>query len=103
MKSSADSGSLIEQSARTRRGDRLVDDLARVGRVLLEELGELLVDGGRDEPAHPRVAELRLRLPLELRVLKLDGEAGSESLADVLALEVVVLLLEQALVPRVLV
>ena len=67
MKSSADSGSLIEQSASlpgsdmlssadlrrvssralraARRardgGDRLADDLARVGRVLLEELREL--------------------------------------------------------------
>ena len=35
------------------RRDRLVDDLARVRRVLLEELRELLVDRRRDEPASP--------------------------------------------------
>src|SRR5262249_2931953 len=94
-KSSAEAGSVIWQSAsepaRERRAlerafapghparlarrlpgarglDRLVDDPLRVARVLLEELGEPLVDGLLDEAAHPRVAELRLRLPLELRV-----------------------------------
>ena len=48
-------------------------------------------------PAHPGVAELRLRLPLELRVAELDRDHGGEPLAHVLALEVVLLLLEQAL------
>ena len=33
---------LARRLARARRGDRLRDDLLRVGRVLLEELGELL-------------------------------------------------------------
>ena len=75
---------------------------ASVG-VLLEELGELLVDGLLDEPADPRVPELRLRLALELRVAQLDGDHGREPLADVLALEVVLLVLQEALVARVLV
>ena len=96
MKSSADSGSLIEQSASLPGSDddssallRRVSSRAlraasrariaaiallticrRVGRVLLEELRELLVDRLLDEAAHPRVPELRLRLPLELRVLR---------------------------------
>ena len=129
MKSSASSGSRIVQSAslpgseelssalfrrvssralraawraRARR-DRLLDDLARVGRVLLEELGELRVDGLLDEAAHPRVAELRLRLALELRVAQLDRDDRAEALAHVLAVEVLLLLLQEALVAGVLV
>ena len=86
-----------------RGGDRLHDDLPRLGRVLLEELGELLVDGLLDEAATQRVAELRLRLALELRIAQLDRDHGREALADVLALEVVLLLLQEALVARVLV
>ncbi len=88
-----------ETGARGR--DRLRDDLPRLGRVLLEELGELLVDDCLDEALDRRVAELRLRLSLELRVAQLHGDDGGEALADVLALEVVLLLLQQALVARV--
>ena len=58
---------------------------------------------GLDEAGDRRVAELRLRLALELRVLELDRDDGGEPLAHVLALEVVLLLLQQALVARVLV
>ena len=54
-------------------------------------------------PRYSGVAELRLRLPLELRVSELDGDDCCESLAGVLALEVVVLLLQQAFLARVLV
>ena len=61
------------------------------------------VDRRLDEAGDPRVAELRLRLALELRVLELDRDHGREALAHVLALEVVLLLLQQALVARVLV
>ena len=43
-----------------------------------------LLARGRD----PRVAELRLRLPLELRVAQLHRDDRGEALADVLALEV---------------
>ena len=42
--------------------------VARLGRVLLEELGQALVDGGLDEALDRRVAELGLGLALELRV-----------------------------------
>src|ERR687897_291851 len=81
---------------RARRLDRLLDDLPRVGRVLLEVLRELLVDGLLDETADPGVAELRLRLPLELRIAQLHGDDGGETLAHVLAVEVLFLLLQQA-------
>ena len=75
----------------------------RLGGVLLEELGELRVDDRLDEALHARVAELGLRLALELRVGELGGDDGGQPLAHVLAGEVVVLLLEQALLARVLV
>src|SRR4051812_3653947 len=92
---------LARGRARLRSRDRLADDLARVGGVLLEEFGELLVDDRRDEPLHAGVAELRLRLTLELRIGQLRRDHCREALADVLPGEVVVLLLELALLPRV--
>src|SRR5581483_6033827 len=80
---------------RAHRRDRLVDDGPRLGRILLEELVEALVDGLADEPLDPGIPELRLRLPLELRHPQLHGDDRCEALADVLALERLVLL-EQA-------
>ena len=53
------------------------------------------------KPCHARVAELGLRLALELRVGELGRDDGGQALAHVLAREVVVLLLELALVARV--
>ena len=75
-------------------GDRLVDDLAGLGRVLLQPLGQLLVGGPLDQRAHGDVAQLGLGLALELRVPQLDRHDGGQALADVLAEEVLVLLLE---------
>ena len=86
---------LARRLARARSLDRLVDHLARLGRVLLEELRELLVHRLLDETADARVAELRLRLPLELRVAQLHRDHRGEPLANVLAVEVLFLLLEQ--------
>src|SRR5215217_1634114 len=67
MKISARAGSRTEQSAslpgsvtRASGVDCLADRLARLGGVLLEELGESLVDRGLDEALDRRVAELRL-------------------------------------------
>ena len=56
-----------------------------------------------DERAHRDVAELGLGLALELRVAQLHRDDRGEALADVLAEEVLVLLLEQVLGPGVLV
>src|SRR6201999_2360755 len=92
---------LASGRARLCRRDRLADDRPRVGRVLLEELGELLVDDRRDEALHARVAELRLGLALELRIGQLGRDDRRQTLADVLAREVVVALLELALLARV--
>ena len=55
------------------------------------------------KPCMPGVAELGLRLALELRVGQLDRDDRGQALADVLALEVLVLLLEDARVARVVV
>src|SRR5262249_23003144 len=52
-------------------------------------------------PLDRRIAELRLRLPLELRVSELHRDDRREALADVLALEVLLLLLEEPLLTRV--
>src|SRR5215218_1477045 len=92
---------LARGRARLRCRDRLADDLARLGRVLLQELGELLVDDRGDEALHARVTELGLRLALELRVGQLGRDHRGEPLAHVLAGEVVVLLLELALLTSV--
>ncbi len=82
---------------RPRRLRRLLHDLAGLGRVLLEPLGQLLVGGPLDQRAHRDVAQLGLGLALELRLAQLHRDDGGEALADVLAEEVVVLLLQQAL------
>src|SRR6266404_1890509 len=110
--SSADSGSFDWQSAslpgseelssadlrrvrpRAHRRDRLVADRARILRVLFQETGKARVDGGLDETLDARIAELRLRLAIELRVAQLDREDRGETLADVLAVEALLLLQE---------
>src|SRR5579862_5326441 len=74
--------------------ERLLHDLVRLGRVLLEPLGELLVGGALDERPDRDVAELRLGLSLELGVLQSYRHDGGEPLADVLPVEVLLLLLQ---------
>ena len=66
-------------------------DLRRGG-VLLKILGELVVDDSVHQRADIRVAELLLRLPLELRLRKLDGYYGGDTLAHILAGDLVVAL-----------
>ena len=72
-------------------------------RILLEELGQPRVHRPLHHAPHPRVAELGLRLALELRLAQLHGDDRGETLAHVLAFEVVLLLLEQVLRARVVV
>src|SRR2546423_3565613 len=81
--------------------DRLVDDGLCLRGVLLEELAEPAIDGGLHEALDRRVAELRLGLALELRVLQLDRDDRREALPNVLTLEVLLLLLQEALLARV--
>ena len=53
--------------------------------VLVEVLAEAVGDGGLDLALDLGVAELGLRLALELRVGQLDADDGRQSLADVVA------------------
>src|SRR5882724_10414211 len=85
--------------SRLRGAHALVDDLARGRRIFLEGLGQLLVHDLLHEALEVGVAELGLRLPLELRIGQPHGDDGAEALADVVAghptlerLEVAVLL-----------
>ncbi len=61
------------------------------------------VDDRLDEAGHAWIAELGLGLTLELRVAQLDRDDGRQSLAHVIAGEVVLFLLEQTVVAGVLV
>src|SRR4029078_3414746 len=92
---------LAGRGPRLRGLDGLADDLVGLRRVLLEELGKTRVDDRGDEALHARVAELGLRLALELRIGELGRDRRCEPLASVLAGEVLVLLLEQPLLARV--
>src|SRR5688572_28954974 len=82
-----------------RRG--LVDDHLGLGRVRLEPVPDLLVADLLHEALDLGVAELGLRLALELRVAELHRDDRGETLADVLTRELLVLLLEDLLVHRV--
>jgi hypothetical protein len=92
----------VEFSSADLRLDRLVDDPARVGGVLLEVLGQFAVDGLLDQAADRRVAEFGLGLALELGVVELDRDHRGKPLADVLAGQVLVFfLVQQAFAARV--
>ena len=78
------------------RGLGLADDVAALGRVLLEPGAELVVDHALDEALGLGVAELGLGLALELRLAELDRDDRGQALADVVAGDAVLLLLDQA-------
>src|SRR5690606_26467608 len=80
-----------------RRLHRLADDVARLRRGGLQPGAQLVVDDLLREGPGLGVAELGLGLALELRLAELDRDDGGETLADVVAREVVVLLLEEVL------
>lgn len=84
-----------------RGGDALADDVGGLVGVPVEPVRQLLVDDLLHEGLGLRVAQLGLRLALELRLAQLHRDDRGEALADVLAGEVVVLLAEQLLVARV--
>ena len=69
--------------------------------MLFEVLRERLVGGAVDNAADVRVAELGLRLAFELRLGQAYGDDAGETLGDVFARQVLVLLLEQVIGPRI--
>src|SRR5690606_10542516 len=72
-----------------RRGLALADDHLALGRVLLEPVAEGGVHCLLDERAGLGVAQLRLRLTLELRLLELDRDDRGQTLPDVVTGELV--------------
>ena len=89
--------SLASSLAGLQRLGGLADDaLGRRG-VLLQVFAEALGDGVLHQRADLGVAELRLGLALELRVMQFHGDDGGQTLAGVLAGEVRILLLQKAL------
>ena len=99
----ARSRALRAASARLRGAGGLVHDRPGLGRVLLEVLGQALGHRAGHEAGDLGVAELGLGLALELRLAQLHRDDRGEPLAGVRALQVLVLLLEQALGARVVV
>src|SRR2546422_7564630 len=81
--------------AGARGAERFGDDGARHARVLVEELRQRVVHDALDDALDLGVAELGLRLPLELRLLDLDVQHAVQALAHVVAAEGEVLLLEE--------
>src|SRR5262249_59332372 len=74
---------LARRLAHARRLQALHDDATRLGRVFLEVDGEPVVDQCLDAALHLAVAELRLRLALELGLRDLDADHGGEAFAHV--------------------
>ncbi len=81
--------------ARARRVDRLVDDLLRDRRVLLQEGAQALVDERLHDAGDVGV-ELALGLAFELRLRQLDADDDNEAFAHVVAGEVLLDVLEEA-------
>ena len=86
--------------ARTGGHDGLLDDALRDGWVLIEVLGEALRDDRVDDAADLGIAELRLRLALKLRLADLEADDTGQALAHIVAREIGVLVLEDALLAR---
>src|SRR6478735_5796894 len=91
---------LARRHARGRGLDRLADDVLALVGVGTQPVPELLGHGALDEALDLGVAELGLGLTLELRLGELDRDDGGETLAHVVAGEVLVLVLEQVLAAR---
>src|SRR5262249_4141898 len=83
------------------RAHTLVRDLARSGRIFLERLRPSLVYGLLDQALDDGVAELGLRLPLELRSGQAHRHDGAQSLAHVVTGHAALEVLEEAIVLRV--
>ena len=75
--------------------DRLVDDLAGDGRVLLEECAQPLVDEGLHDAGDIGI-QLALGLAFELRLRQLHADHRDQAFADVVAGEIFFYVLEQA-------
>src|SRR5262249_23014636 len=71
--------------ARPRGVDRLAADAPRDAWVLFQICAQLVVENRFDDPLYLGVAELRLGLPLKLRMRDLDADDRRQPFADVVA------------------
>ena len=81
--------------------NHFLSDRFGLGRMLFEVLGERRVGGAINDATDVRVTELRLGLPFELWFRQAHGDDCGQAFGNVLAGQVLVLLLEQAVGPRV--
>ena len=82
--------------AGARRFDALLGDLLGLDRMLFEITAQLVVQEGFDEPLDFAVAEFGLGLALELRFRHLDADDRGQPFPNVLALQALLVLFEQA-------
>src|SRR5581483_7774273 len=87
--------------ARLRGVDALLGDPPGGGRILLEDLGQLVVDDRLHQAADLAVTELGLRLALELRLRQANRDDRAEPFPDVIAGDPALEVLEEAVGLRV--
>src|SRR5207245_10052936 len=75
------------------RLDALQDNTPALGRMLFEVDGEAIIQQRLDRALHLAVAELRLRLPLELGLGHLHADDCRETLTVILSLHSLVVML----------
>jgi len=80
---------------RTRRHQRLVDDLFGDGRVGIKKCHQPLVGDGADDALDLRNHELRLGLRFEAGVRVLDGENANQAFADIIPAQRGILVFEE--------
>ena len=92
---------LARRFARPRRIDRFRDHAPCNRRVLFEERAEPIVHDLLDDALDFGVAQLRLRLPFELRLRDLDADDRDQAFADVVAADALFQVLREAVLGRV--
>ena len=86
-----------------RRGYRLVDNHLGFGRVCVQPVGNVLVDGFLHKAPHLGVAQLRLGLPFELGFTHPHRDHGGQAFTAVVTGEVLFFLFEQLVLAGVLI
>src|SRR5207244_8584346 len=87
--------------ARAKRGEALLDDATRVGRILLEILTKGVVHRRRNLPRDLGVSEPGLGLTLELPLLDLHADDRGQTLTHVVGGEVRIRVLQLTVLARV--
>ena len=94
---------LAGRRPRPRRGQALLDNPLRRPGVLFQKVAQRLADYRLDDPLDLGVHQLHLGLGLELGIGVFDADDGRQPLPHVLAGEILIALLQQAVLPGVIV